>query len=308
MGPRAFIALAICAACATYSHAAPTDHLDYPPFRFYYDHGKAKEIEPVLRSATAAYGRLKVNLDFAPQETIPVIMYSDGAEFRRQVGAKPTELVLGVASSSDEAIRLDASKVFDSPDRTVGHEIAHIFLFRYLGTRITNLPLWMNEGIAQVAGGANADVARAHVNTALVENRLIPLNSITSQFPKGDGAGLAYDEGQAAVVAMLEDGGWPRLRSLLGQLKAGKSFDASMRDVYGESTEDWEAHWLRDTRFQARFAVWAQVAEWVVPFMMFGALVWGISTVRRHRKKQVLDEEPIVELEPPSWWKEDQWR
>lgn len=305
---RALIALAVCAAGATFAHASPKDHLDYPPFRFYFDHGHAADIESVKLSAIEAYSRLRANLDFAPQEPIPIILYSDGAEFRREVGAKPSELVLGVASSWDEAIRLDASKVYEAPDRTVGHEIAHIFLFRYLGNRIGSLPLWMNEGIAQVSGGASADAARAHVTDALLNARLIPLSGLALQFPKGENGGLAYDEGQAAVVAMLDDGGWPRMRALLGQLKAGKSFDSSMRDAYGESAADWESHWQHGMRFQARFALWARVAEWVVPFMMFGALFWGISTVRRHRRKQVLDEEPILELEPPSWWKEDQWR
>jgi hypothetical protein len=305
---REFIALAVCAACAASSHAFPKEHLDFPPFRFYFDTGHSKDIQPVLRSATAAYGRLKMNLDFAPQETIPVVLYSDGAEFRRDVGVNRSELVLGVATNTDETIRLDASKVFDSPDRVVGHEITHIFLFRYLGERITSLPLWMNEGMAQVAGGASPEAAKSQVTNALLNGRMTPLGGLTSQFPSGENAGLAYDEGQAAVVALLDDGGWPRLRALLGQMKAGKSFSASMRDVYGQSPEDWESRWRRSMRFQARFAIWAQIAEWVVPFMMFAALVWGISTVRRHRKKQIVDEEPVVELEPPSWWREDQWR
>ena len=295
--------------CVSPAFALPKRITDSPHFRFYYDKSRTVEVDAVQRSAEAAFDRITQMLNFAPTQRIPVYLYSDRAEFVRETGINRSELVLGVATSSDEAIRLDASKIFEAPDRVVGHEVAHIFLYFDLGPSAGLLPLWMNEGIAQVAGGADGDAARERVSQALVDGRLMPLGALNSRFPSGEGAGLAYDEGQDAVMSLLEYGnGWPRMRSLISELKTAKSFDLAMQSAYGMSATDWEARWRRDARFNARFQFWATVAEWIIPFLMFGALIWAIYTVRRHRKKQIKDEEPLVEIAPPSWWKEDQWR
>jgi hypothetical protein len=299
----------LCATSVSVAFASPKRVTDSPHFRFYYDKSRTVEVDSVQRSAEAAFDRISQLLSFTPTQRIPVYLYSDRKEFIRDTGINRSELVLGVATSADEAVRLDASKIFEAPDRVVGHEIAHIFLYYDLGPSIGLLPLWMNEGIAQVAGGADGDAARARVSDAYVNGRLIPLGDLKSRFPVGDSAGLAYDESQDAVMALLDYGnGWPRVRSLLSELKTAASFDAAMRSAYGMSATDWESQWRHTAWFNARFAFWVTVAEWIVPFMMFGALVWGILTVRRHRKKQIKDEEPLVEIAPPSWWKEDQWR
>lgn len=304
----AAIALLACLACAAPSLAAPKQHLDSQHFRFYYDPEHLMAVETVRLSAESAYRHISGLLEFDPARRIPVMLYSDRKEFQRDTGIKRSELVLGVATSADQAIRLDASEIFEAPDRVIGHEVAHIFLNYLLGPYVGDLPLWMNEGLAQVMGGANADVSEARVTDAVVNSRLIPLRELTIRFPEGEAGGLAYAEAHSAVEALLVEGGWAKMRALMAQLKAAKTFDAAMHDVYGMSASDWEGRWRRQALFNARFATWARIAEWVVPFAMFAALTWGIITVRRHKIKQIIEEEPLVEITPPSWWKEDEFR
>lgn len=304
----AAIAVLACLACADPLCAAPRHSLDSQHFRFYYDTEHLMAVETVRLSAESSYRRISDLLGFDPAKRIPVLLYSDRKEFQRDTGIKRSELVLGVATSADQAIRLDASEIFEAPDRVIGHEVSHIFLNYLLGPYVGDLPLWMNEGLAQVMGGAYPDAAEARVTDAVVSSRLIPLRDLTIGFPEGEAGGLAYAEAQSAAAALLEEGGWAKMRALMDQLKAAKTFDAAMREVYGMSLSDWEGRWRRQALFNARFATWAQIAEWVVPFLMFVALVWGIVTVRRHKIRQIIDEEPPVEITPPSWWKEDEFR
>jgi hypothetical protein len=287
--------------------AAPKHTRDTPHFHFIYDADKVIDVETMQQSAEAAYGHISGLLSYSPSERIPVILYADRREFLKEAHQDRRELVVGTATNED-TIRLDASRIFDAPDRVIGHEIVHVFLFRMLGPRVEAMPLWMNEGLAQEAGGADPAIAHARVVGALLENRLLPLSDLRSSFPTGDNAGLAYDQGQDAVDALLDRGGWPAMRDLVGRLARGASYDAAMRTVYGYGADDWAAKWRRDLQLGSRSRVFIEWAEWIVPGMFFIALIWGFFTVRNRRRRQVQAEEPVSDLAPPSWWREDEFR
>jgi hypothetical protein len=306
------LALAIICLFASPAFAGPglpgMHEKDGPHFRYYYDAAAVLDVERIQQSAEEAYGRLTGLLGFAPTNRIPVVLYANRDAFRAASNIKRRELVVGTAGSADDVIRLDASKTLESPSRVIGHEVTHVFLFEMLGTHVDALPLWMHEGLAQEGGGANALAARNNVVDAMLTGRLLALNDLTAKFPEGDDGGLAYDEGQVAVGALLDRGGWPRMRTLLIRMKNGASFDAAMQAVYGMSATEWETAWVRSLRSGARAEYWMQVATWVIPGLMFIALAWGAASVRRRRRRQIREEEPIPELEPPAWWREDEFR
>lgn len=280
-----------------------------PHFVFYHGPDKVGEVEAVVIAAEDAYRNIADRLLFRPIERIPVIIYSRRADFRKATEVGGMEFVVGTASSGDHTIRLDGSDLLDRPARVVGHEVAHIFLFRLLGDRIGSLPLWVNEGLAQQLGGADPRRARNVVEDALTSGGLPPLPSLASEFPRDEEAGIAYSQAQYAVGALLERGGWEAMRTLLESLRQGQGFDEAMRAAYHMTPEQWERDWLGHVRTEARRHAWMQIASWVVPALMFIALGWGTLTVRRHRQRQIEDEmEPEPELEPPSWWREDEFR
>ncbi len=278
-----------------------------PHFVFYHAPDKTGDVEAVQLAAEEAYQTISDRLLFRPAERIPVIIYSRRSEFVENAKAGRTEFVVGTASSADHAIRLDGSDLLERPARVVPHEVAHIFLFRLLGDAVDELPLWMNEGLAQELGGADPRRAHFSVEAALNAGNLPSLQSLAKEFPQE--AGIAYDQAQDAVNGLLEIGDWESMRSLLDALKEGKGFDAAMEDVYGFTAAEWDRRWLQSVRAEARKHAWVQIASWVVPLMMFIALGWGTLTVRRRRQKQIEEEaEPEPELEPPTWWREDEFR
>jgi hypothetical protein len=279
-----------------------------PHFRYFYDAEKVIDVERIQQSAEEAYGRLTGLLGYAPADRIPVVLYGDRNAFRRASNIKRTELVVGTAGSADDVIRLDASKILESPSKVIGHEVTHVFLFNMLGKHVDALPLWMHEGLAQEGGGAEPRLANNNVLDAYLAGRIMPLDDLAADFPDGADAGLAYDEGQTAVHALLDRGGWPRMRALLVRMKNGATFDDAMRVIYGMDASEWNAAWLGSLNSGARLQYWMQIATWVIPALMFIALAWGVYAVQKHRQRQIRDEEPISELEPPAWWREDEFR
>lgn len=282
--------------------------MESPHFHFFYDGSNLMDMERLQQTAEEDYGRLTGLFGFAPTERIPVVLYSNRADFRKASHFKRTELVVGTAGTADDVIRLDASKILESPARVIGHELAHVFVFKLLGSHVNALPLWMHEGLAQEAGGSSFQQAETDTVNALLAGAMLPLSSLVTKFPEGEQNGLAYDEAQAAVHGLLERGGWPRLRTLLERMRDGAAFDHAMQVVYGMDAAEWESAWVRSLQSGARVQYWIQVATWLVPVLMFVALTWGVIAVQRRRRRQIRDEEPVSEIEPPTWWREDEFR
>ncbi len=173
--------------------------LDSLHFTVYYEGDRLFQAETVRLSAETSYAKLRDLLGWAPPGKIPIFLYTDREGFRQSTGVKRKELVVGVATSADDAIRIDAASLFDSPDNIVGHELVHIFLFRFLGSNINELPLYVHEGLAQEAGNAPKAAALTAVIGAWKDRGLIPLSDIRREIPRDDTGHLAYDQGQTVV-------------------------------------------------------------------------------------------------------------
>ncbi len=309
---RTVLVLALLLAAAPL-RAAPDRTLDSLHFTVYYEGDRLFQAETVRLSAETSYAKLRDLLGWAPPGKIPIFLYTDREAFRQSTGVKRKELVVGVATSADDAIRIDAASLFDSPDNIVGHELVHIFLFRFLGSNINELPLYIHEGLAQEAGNAPKAAALTAVIGAWKDRGLIPLSDIRRDFPRDDTGHLAYDQGQTVVQFLLERGGWPRIRALLNLLRTGVSFDTALRQTYSFDSKELETAWRATIRQRAQPSLWNDAATGAVVGVMVLAL--GLGYLGKRKKRQRLArqeaEEAVEEMEvtaPPSWWKEDEWK
>lgn len=294
----------------SFGQALPRDaqERESPHFIIYFEPKKGGNAEAVQLAAEDAFRSIALRLRFTPDVRIPVILYSRRVDFQRNARIRPTDSVVGTASSANNSILLDGSEVLADAGFVVAHEVAHVFLFEMLGPRVEELPLWLHEGLAQELGGEDPRSALATVTAALYEERLPPLSDLAHEFPPSRRGALAYSQAQNAVDALLARGGWDRMLRLLGDVKDGRPFDKAFEDAYGMSLVRWDVVWMRSLRAEARRQGWIRFASWIVPLLMFIALGWGVITVRGKRLKQIRDEEPVSELEPPSWWREDEFR
>lgn len=186
----------------------------------------------------------RLELKSVPKSLIPVFLYRNQGEFARATGHNRPGQVLGRASSSGY-VELDASGIFAPAEQVAGHEIVHVVIFRILGQQRDELPLWLNEGTAKYITNDLDTVDRSALADAVADGVLLSLSDIADRFPQGAQETLAYAQGTSAVMFFVKTHGERDLARLIHETARVGSFDVAMRNVTGESVEEFERSWRR---------------------------------------------------------------
>jgi hypothetical protein len=167
-------------------------------------------------------------------------------EFAELVGEKPG-WVVAVARPRDRTlvVRLPAvgpARGTDVPS-VLRHELVHLLLPARVGWR-ARVPLWFEEGLAQVIGGRvnRSDTAQLAVAAGL--GRLIPLSSLETSFPEsGAAAGLAYAQGESVLAYLVKHYGRDGLHRLLDSIGETGSLEAALWRDLGFGKAELEERW-----------------------------------------------------------------
>ena len=120
---------------------------------------------------------------------------------------------------------------------TLGHEIAHLVLYRFYGDGI---PCWLNEGFAQyVSKSARASYLRTRGYDAKPRSRaisphdFIPLAALVAMtHPPADRVEVFYDESERLVRFLASDP--PSFLALLDALVRHEPFESALLRIYAE--------------------------------------------------------------------------
>lgn len=196
--------------------------------------GLATDILETLEDAYAELGSL---LDFYPEVTVPVLLYA------HQDFALVTQSPAWAGAVYDGKIRLPLGGTQGMNDRLAAmlyHEYVHV-LVHFLANR--NAPVWLNEGLAEVAARRLFSPPLEYLPKAVAEGRLISWEVLARTFSTLDEGQvpLAYEQSYALVVFMVERFGWHKIGELLQQLGRGQQWPAASGDVFGDYGLDWPA-------------------------------------------------------------------
>jgi hypothetical protein len=133
-------------------HIYTTDH-----FEIFF----GPEIEPHLERVTSyaenAYQHIAAALKFDLAQKVPIILYKTQSDFQQQniLGAELPEGVLAFAEPEGRRMVLPIDEPPDQLYRLITHELTHVFMFEVVprGIMSANLPLWVDEGIANYMAG-----------------------------------------------------------------------------------------------------------------------------------------------------------
>jgi Peptidase MA superfamily len=262
--------------------------------------------EPPLRNAAVSlagiYPRVKADLEaktgwnvgFAPL----VVLIRENREFRKYADS---DLVTAYAVPGRDLIVIDYSKVGKTPfdlQSTLEHELCHLLLHRMAGT---DIPRWLDEGVAQWASGGAVDIMNPEekdiLKQAVLSRSLIPLNEL-DVFPEQPRALiLAYQESRSFIEFIEREYGTDRLRAVLHALGNGKpperAIEETLSTEMGALEEKWEASMAR------RYSWPMYIADhlyWVLFFAAGVVTLVGYLKFRR-RLKNYRDEEGDEEKE-----------
>ena len=189
----------------------------------------AAQVLEVLEDAYAAIG---AELGYYPEADIPVLLYA------REDFAAVTRSPEWAGGVYDGKIRvpLGGVKRMSPPLRALlYHEYAHVVV-RFLGQG--RVPVWLNEGIAEMAGRRQFAVPHGSASPAGQRIDKAMLERPFSELPVGL-VPQAYAQSHARVQRLVELCGWPALGELLQRLGNGSSWEAAVTAAYAPCGYDW---------------------------------------------------------------------
>jgi len=181
----------------------------------------------VANALEDAHRRVGARFAYYPLERLEVVVYPD--ETFRAVTDSPH----WSGGIYDGRIKLPIGGLARGGERlarTLRHEYAHAAIVTLSRGRA---PVWLNEGLAQVAEETGDEGRANRVRMALAAGDLIPLAALEGGFTGLDRAraSLAYAEAYFAARYLLESRGSYNVRRLLEAMATAESTDAALRQA-----------------------------------------------------------------------------
>jgi protein kinase len=201
----------------------------------------AERAASVLRLCEEAYGDLTKRFETYPG-LIVVTLYPP-AEFR-----SATRMYGWVAGLSDGTIRITVGPATSNASlrATIYHELTH-HLIRSHAPRV---PVWLHEGLAQIAEGKSADRAVARLRR-LGDLEVSELSAEVVRLRDPQQVSRFYDLAVSFTQYLLELQGYPGFLRVFVALREGQSETEALRTVYGSPRAGLFRQW-RETRLRAR--------------------------------------------------------
>jgi hypothetical protein len=229
----------------------------------------------------------------------------DPAQMRRLAPkeAPPPAYATGVTYPALGVVLLtfSAPETWERPPmaQVLAHELSHLALHRAVASGragATNptvaeaaasppprLPRWFVEGLAIHQSGERSVERSRLLLEAAAFGKLVPLRELSASFPeRAHHANLAYAQAGSLVGYLMRgERGPQKMRRLVMELRAGKTFDEALFESYYLRVGDLEREWTEDVERRA-------VA---MPFVLLGSGVWALGTLlavlawRQRRKR-----------------------
>ncbi|HSG00458.1 MAG TPA: hypothetical protein VLA20_04970, partial [Vicinamibacterales bacterium] len=206
-----------------------TDHFDI----FYYP-DLEPHLERIAAYAESAYQQISADLKHDLAGRVPMILFATQSEFQLQniSGGELPEGVLAFAEPERNRMVLPIDEPPDQLYRLITHELTHVFEFDIIprGLLGTNLPLWMDEGLANFMAGYWNVLDLMQVRDAAISDSIPRM----SQFETAPLSGrITYSLGHATFEFIRDTWGMEGLRQFLFSLR--KSVVGGSQNAYEEA-------------------------------------------------------------------------
>jgi tetratricopeptide (TPR) repeat protein len=194
-----------------------------------YEHGSIeREIVSILEDA---YRNIGKELNYFPSSPVTVIIYTD-KDFRDTTQAP--EWSDGIF---DGKIRVPVKGV-EPGDPSLKKILLHEYSHAVVHSLAPGCPVWIHEGVAEYFSESYPPAEAGQV---------IPLTELERPFSRLSGVNVpaAYAESYSAVSYLIEKFGMFRLKELLLSLSRGNDINASFREAFGLTYDDFVSQWGR---------------------------------------------------------------
>jgi hypothetical protein len=141
-----------------------------------------------------------------------------------------------------------------SPSDILRHELSHIVLRRAVKGPFSNLPAWLEEGVAVYGQSQPLAEMESALEAAIKSNRPLTIRSLSSASvgESGGNVGLFYGQSYSVVRFLIDEYGEGKFRDLLAAFREGNRTDDALMQVYGFDEDGLENAWRQSVGLPER--------------------------------------------------------
>jgi len=150
-------------------------------------------------------------------------------------------VTLGEVVVSDTAVVAHDAYALD----ILRHELSHIVMRSAVKGPFSNLPAWLDEGVAVYGQSQPLADMKSALEAAIKSNRPFTIRSLSSASvgESGGTVGLFYGQSYSVVRFLIDDYGEEKFRDLLAAFREGNRTDDALMQVYGFDQDGLENAW-----------------------------------------------------------------
>jgi len=229
--------------------------------RLFWHQGDQSFGQQLMDAAQAALGKLARDTGAELEKQAKIYVYADSQDLHGAL-VFPQEWTGGVAFPEYGVIAIGISPSnLAWGKRTVAHELAHMVIHQVTFNPYSDLPTWLDEGLAMYAEGDLRKDLEGMLTQAISANTLFSVRSLGSGFPaEFKDAGLAYAESYSLVKFLIDNYGSEKMLNLLQVFKQGSGYDDALLTVYGFDIDGLDDLWRASFGLRYRPVTWFQTS------------------------------------------------
>jgi hypothetical protein len=235
------------------------------------------------------------------QDTIQVYLYSAANYKKLQHDLHIPDWGQALAIPGTNRIMLNtvtAEKVnlYSNLNQVLIHELSHILIAKKTGESSQAIPVWFNEGCAQLLSGEQRPFDM--LNRAVLTNSIIAFDDLEYVLRYDPFmAELAYDQSLSAIQYLITLKGESVINEILNRLGDEHDFSKAFFLSTGQSTYSFEKNWALQLQPISVFQ-WTRYIDtvlWVLLMPLLFLIAWGIKKFRAKKKLSEWDQEEGTE-------------
>ncbi|MCH8801605.1 MAG: hypothetical protein IH963_11930 [Chloroflexi bacterium] len=215
---------------------------------YYYGEYVEDRAKIVLEAAQQNLERMLPVLGIAPTEPLRIVSYNNyrhmasALPFRSQSVSEGLQ-TQGMAFSNERVLLVHG---FDpTVTGTVSHEFTHLLVGEAAGKAYSQVPSWLNEGLAEYGNIDPTDGYDAALRYGIFTRRIKPLWYLNSFGGTPEDIIIAYGQSRSVVQYMIDTYGEERMASLFPVLRRTLDIDLALLEVYGMDQFGLDTAWRK---------------------------------------------------------------
>ena len=204
-------------------------------------------------SAVKSLDDLSAETGLRTSRPIDLYIYADTQDMRDAILYEPG-WTGGLAYADHNIVIIGISPdQIDWGKRTQAHELTHVLVGQLTFSCLSDIPTWLQEGLAVYGEGGPEQASLEQLNQAITDNKLISVRSLSGNFSEDPAkADLSYSQSYSLVNFLIEQYGQDNMTALLKALRDGNTVDEALQATYGFDIDGFEDAWRAAIKAQPR--------------------------------------------------------